>query len=342
MQSTDRLPEKQTGSNFQKVYDGRRQPIRGLWVRNNRFYARIAVEDPENGRKDVRRVPLEGAHTVAEARKAFNQLLTKRDDNDLPVLRQAPKFADYVNTYLDHLKVVTAAKRPAPVQKERYVLRLWSTHMGSIRLHHINRAMINGFIAKRQAGGRSGRTVNLDIIILRNVLRHAIGEGWIKTLPTANLRPLKWTAKKRSLVTAEEINRLCDASLEATKNGQQFSDYVRLLAYSGARRNEALRLKWADVDWELKQLTVGSDGLAKNREVRVVDFNPSLEDQLTKMFGRRAPECQFLFPSPQRGTKDIPAKSFVDSLKLTRDATGLNQAVAFAGFDLAASAMNLT
>lgn len=53
--------------------------------------------------------------------------------------------------------------------------------------------MINAFIAKRQAAGNSGRTVNLDIIVLRNVLRRAVDDGWIKTLPTENLRPLKWT-----------------------------------------------------------------------------------------------------------------------------------------------------
>lgn len=308
---------------FQKVFDGRHQPIRGLCVRNSRFYARIAVENPENGKKAVRRLPLEGAHTVAEARKAFNQLLTKRENNDLPALRQSPKFDDYVTTYLNYLNVVLDAKRPATIQKERYTLRLWREHMGQTRLHHINRAMINAFIAKRQAAGMSGRTINLDIIVLRNVLRRAIDDGWLKTLPTENLRPLRWTVKKRSLVTAEEINQLCDASFEATKNGQQFSDYVKLMAYCGGRRNEVLRLTWADVDWERKQLTIGSDGLAKNRESRIVDFNSSLETHLKAMFEQRAPDSQYLFPSPQRGSKDIPAKSFVDSLKLTRDATGL-------------------
>jgi integrase len=195
--------------------------------------------------------------------------------------------------------------------------------MGQARLHHINRAMINAFIAKRQSAGISGRTVNLDVIVLRNVLRRAIDDGWIKTLPTENLRPLKWTAKKRLLVSAEEINHLCHASKEATKNGQQFSDYIRLMAYSGARRNEVLRLTWADVNWERKQIAVGSDGLAKNRESRVVDFNSSLEMHLKDMFERRAPDSQYLFPSPQRGSKDVPAKSFVDSLKLTRVASGL-------------------
>ncbi len=31
--------------NFQKVFDGRNQRIRGLWVRNDRFYMRIAAEN---------------------------------------------------------------------------------------------------------------------------------------------------------------------------------------------------------------------------------------------------------------------------------------------------------
>ena len=38
--------------------------------------------------------------------------------------------------------------------------------------------------------------------------------------------------------------------MPVTKNAVQFTDYIRLLAYSGARRNEALALRWNDVDFE--------------------------------------------------------------------------------------------
>jgi integrase len=317
------LPDSASGGNFQKVLDGRNHPIRGLWQRNKRFYARFSVEDPSNGRKEVRRVPLKDVETVAEARKALNKLLTRREDSDLPSLKRAPKFEDYEKTYLAYLTVVVDAKRPATVQKERYILQRWREHLGAIRLNNINRAMINAFIAKRQAAGISGRTVNLDVIVLRNVLRRAIDDGWIKTMPTDNLRPLKWIAKKRGLVSADEIKQLCAGASQATKNSQQFADYVKLMAYSGARRNEALRLTWADVDWGQRQLTVGSDGLAKNREHRVIDFNADLEAHLIEMKSRCAPDSRFLFPSPQRGVRDVPAKSFIDSLKLTREATGL-------------------
>jgi hypothetical protein len=39
----------------------RKRPIRGLWRRNDRYYAQLTVEDPNTGVKRVKRVPLEEA-----------------------------------------------------------------------------------------------------------------------------------------------------------------------------------------------------------------------------------------------------------------------------------------
>jgi integrase len=54
-----------------------------------------------------------------------------------------------------------------------------------------------------------------------------------------------------------------------------------------------------------------------------VDFNPKLKAHLLEMHKRRAPDSQWLFPSPQRGDKDIPAKSFRESLELAKERAGL-------------------
>ena len=54
----------QRAGTYHKVLDGRKRPIRGLWKRNERFYARLAITDPETGKTDVRRVPLEGVTTA--------------------------------------------------------------------------------------------------------------------------------------------------------------------------------------------------------------------------------------------------------------------------------------
>jgi len=44
---------------------------------------------------------------------------------------------------------------------------------------------------------------------------------------------------------------------------------------------------------------------------------------LHEMHRRRAPDCSWLFPSPQRGPRDEHAKSFRESLKMARKAVGL-------------------
>jgi integrase len=305
---------------YQRVYDKRKHAIRSLWIRNGRYYAQLSVEDT-NGKKSVRRVPLtdkDGAavQTVADAVAALNRLKTERIDGHLPVLRRTPTFAEYAQQYLDHYKALPDAHRPSTCAKEASIIDLWTKEIGHVRLNHINKAMIGAHIRARQEAGMKGRTCNLDVLTLRNVLKKAQDDGWIKTLPTDNLRPLKSTPPKRELITQAQLHAICEAALRVSKNGLEFTDYILLMAYCGSRRDETLRLKWADVNFEAKQITIGSDGLAKNRLSRRVDFNARLEEHLLNMKTRRAPDSVWLFPSPQRGSKDQHTKTFKESLKM--------------------------
>jgi integrase len=68
---------------------------------------------------------------------------------------------------------------------------------------------------------------------------------------------------------------------------------------------------------------IAADGLNKGREIRVVDLNQKLKEHLQEMSKRRAPDSEFLFPSPQRGEKDAHAKTFMESLRLAREKSGL-------------------
>jgi len=335
---TGRLLRTQQRYSYQKVMDGRKQPIRGLWRRNGKFLARLKVED-DNGFKENKWVPLEKATTIPQAVEELNKLKTERKANALPVLGQTPKFSEYVQKYLGYFGSAKDAKRASTVDRERWSLNGWIEHLGDTRLQHINKPKIRAFIEKRQDAGASARTVNLDVIILRNVLNHAIDDGWLKTLPMENLRPLKTSPPKRNLVTLADIIKVAEAAAKPLflhsrlakegetgvplKNARQFADYLLLLAYSGARRNEGLRLRWADVDFARGQLTVGADGLAKNHESRVIDFNAELGDHLRDMFARRVPDSEWLFPSPQRGNEDLAAKTFVETLRLARKAVKL-------------------
>jgi integrase len=325
---------------FIKVRDGRKQSIRGLWRRNDRFYAQLTVFDPVTGKNRVQRIPLmdkqgEPVGSVAQAVAVMEGLRTKRRDTGLDAqVRRAPRFVDYADRYLDAISAGSGAKKHRVIIGERAILKQWRKHLKDIRLDQIRKVLVNDFVTKRLKAGRSPRTCNLDVIILRNVIKRAVEDGLLAANPIAGLKPLKVTVRKRSLCSAADIDQIIAATagtrrndkgetVPVTQNGEQFADYIRFLQFTGAREKEALRVKWSDVDLAGGRLTIGADGDTKNHKGRTVDFNPKLAALLKAMHKRRAPDSEWLFPSPQRGEKDIPARSFRESLNLVRAAAGL-------------------
>ncbi|HKI71801.1 MAG TPA: hypothetical protein VKA81_05445, partial [Verrucomicrobiae bacterium] len=88
------------GATFAKVVNGRKQPVRGLWRRGDRYYAQLTVEDPFTGQKKVRRVSLcnaegEPVQTVPQAIEEMQRLKVKRAEDDLPKLGRTPEFSAY-------------------------------------------------------------------------------------------------------------------------------------------------------------------------------------------------------------------------------------------------------
>lgn len=326
-------------SHYQKVLDDRKRPLRGLWIRNGRYYAQLTVEDPHSGKKQVRRVPLENVTTSAQARKALETMLVQRRKGETVVQRRAPTFAAFAEEYLEFHRKAKDRKRVSTMETERYAIDRLKEQFGTLHLEKIKRVHVEHFVATRQEAGMKARTVNLEITVLRNVLKRAIDQKLIAMLPTENMPPLKSTRVERRLFEGADIEKLCAVVFQPIfvdgrlaqpgergaplLNAEQFADYIRLMCYCGSRLSETLRLQWVDVDWTKRQLTIGSDGQTKNGKSRVVDFNNNLERHLKDMHTRRTPRSEWIFPSPRSGEKDRPAKTFRESLLLARLAAGM-------------------
>jgi len=321
---------------YNKVLDNRKHPVRGLWRRNGSFYARLTVED-DCGRKSVKWVPLEKATTASEAQDEFRTLLVERDENRLRPIGLSPLFSDYAKNYLERLE--TSGKKADTLVTESGHVNKWIKAIGHLRLAKILPHHITSHLHGLRKAKKSARTCNLSLVCLRNVLKSARIDGHLKASPAEGLEWFKTDKKAHRLYSPDEIDRLCEAALAPRyfegrlakegeqgaplKNGVQFCDYMRFLQYGGAREQEALRVRWADVDKAQGHVIIGAEGDAKNREARAVDLNPQLRQLLEDMVTRRAPDSQWLFPSPQRGERDEHAKTFRESLLLAREAAGL-------------------
>ncbi len=304
---------------FVQARDSRNRKVPGLWVRNGRFYACLWV-DRGDGKKTARRFPLEAAN-ISEAKEQMEIKKNERREDKLPTAGRKPMLADYIETYLAGQERQT--RRANTQDKDRAALGRWLAQIGNVQVHKISPAHVLRFQEARLAEGVSPRTVNLDMISLRGLLKRAVDEGHLRELP--RLKDLKrGPVAKRRLITPTEFQRLLEtARVECPRNGQQFIDYLCFLAYSGAREQEALRMKWSDVDLDGRCIAIGSDGLAKNGEERTVELNAKLEGLLREMLTRRAPDSEWLFPSPQRGSNDARTMTFRNSLRLVRVKAGL-------------------
>ncbi len=314
---------------FVPLCDSRNRKVPGLSQRGSRIYGQLWIERSD-GRKSPRRFPLtvEGrpVTTITEAKEALEILRHQRRKAALPTDGRKPSFTEFADTYLTSGAVLQ--KKPRTVDNERLSIDRWKNHLGTVRIDKITPAHAAAFRDKRLRGQGSGgervraagpRTVNLDLITLRNVLTAAEEAGHLRSVPLIKLLDKVPAPKRRTLISMSDLDALLAACRTASlKNGAQLADYLRFLAFTGAREQEALHVAWDDVDLTQGVVAIGSDGASKNREVRLVDFNPDLATVLKDMEQRRQPDCKWLFPSPQRGKKDIHAKSLRESLKQVR------------------------
>lgn len=340
---------------FMAVRDSRNRRVSGLCTRNGRFYAVLWV-DRGDGRKGVRRFPLLDAdgqpiQSLTAAKDALDLLKAKRIEDKLPKAGRKPLFADFAAEYLGMAS--TRAKKSGTRENETQAIARWSAHLGGFRLDAIKTPIIKSYAELRQredgcvlAGKHykpaHPRTVSLELVALRNVLRAAEDAGHLDDLPKFP-KVAKVEPPRRPLISPAQLDKLlagCMATkadgTPVTKNGEQLRDFLRFLAYTGAREQEGLGVRWAHVDFESGRVfigapedfeaasfTIGTGGTSKNGGSRAVDFNPQLGELLREMHARRAPDSSFLFPSPQRGEKDISAKTLRDSMNAVRAHVGL-------------------
>lgn len=319
------------GANFTAATDSRNRKVRGLWVRNGRFYLQFRVA----GEKSARRVPLfkEGspALTLTDAQEARAVILHERRNGDaLPSRGQKPTLATAITDYIAHHRRLAerdeakrkssaesgsasldAPKKLTTVRKEELILAKWRKHITDIRLDRIGKPHVTAYLESVLEDGKTRRTRNVHLSIFRNMLGYHADKGVLidRSLPTAGVKLLKHRTPKRDFLNSAKVQTLIakaterdpEGKLLAGPSGQELADLIRLLAYCGAREMEALRLRWRDVDFTGRKLFIGRDGQTKNREARSVEFNPDLESLLQEIFARRAPDSPWIFPSPKRG-----------------------------------------
>ena len=160
--------------------------------------------------------------------------------------------------------------------------------LGSVTLTKFGPEHCDRFYAALLAEELSPTTVRHVHAILASACELAVDWGWLARNPAKRDTHLPARAPRTRAPSVDEITRIVDAAeqLDPVK-----AVLLVVAAMTGARRGELCALKWSDVDWERRTLTIArSLKHHSGRHGRRNDENEEVQNYLARCDGHGDPE----------------------------------------------------
>jgi integrase len=197
----------------------------------------------------------------------------------------------------------------------------WTEHrVGIVTTHYlprwkdkkcgrIDREMVEEVLYRRHKEWPAGNVANSDLKILKSMFRYGKAMGWIWNDPTEGIPKFK-TRRVRKLrkPTEDEIYRLVNAA-----TGERRDLLIALVA-TDARWKSITNLKWSDIDWDNRQITVRHSKSHEGEVEETKDINDDLWNALLRQRARNL-GSEYVFPSPRGGKREDASKLFASISK---------------------------
>jgi integrase len=263
--------------------------LKGFALRVTLSGAKSFVVETLVGNK-VRRMTLGryGKLTTEQARTEAKKLLGKVATGIDPIAERKERQAKGVTlkeVYADYLKARKSLKRTTLYDYER-IMEVSFSDWKSRPLLSITKDMV----AKRhrELGGKSEARANVSMRLLRALFNFAAGEyedakgkSLVLENPVKRLSHTRaWyrVERRQSVIKVHELPAWYVALMtledeRCTGKSAILRDYFLLIIFTGLRRDEAVRLKWNQVDLKAKTLTITD---TKNHEMHVLPLSDFL------------------------------------------------------------------
>lgn len=209
--------------------------------------------DPITGKE--RRTTRRGFKTIKEAKQAERNLLLDVEENGLPSNQsdgfQDPTFEELASLWLENYKTTV---KPSTFENVRSkVEKMTEEHFKELKLKKITVAYCQKVVIKLS---KSYILYNHYLSVINRIFKYAVLMDVINSNPFDKvIKPKsRQTQRKGNFLTKEELKEFL--KLAQTTTLSYFFPLVHLMAYTGLRQGEALALKWSDIDFENKKITV--------------------------------------------------------------------------------------
>jgi integrase len=234
--------------------------------KNGNWYARVTFTCSNGKRKDIKRKAKDKT-TAKEIQKVLLRQLENEGENYIDSSKMTfNSLADhYSKIYLVPAEYVNDQKIFGLRAGERAKICLvhFRQHFGNKKLREINYGDIFAYRNKRlkvttiHKKPLTVATINRELSVLRRMLNIALREEWILKNPFNCGEPLIQASAERrreKILTLEEEKRLLNACEHPQR--KHLKAFLIALLDSGCRKGEMLKLKWSDIDFPSRLITI--------------------------------------------------------------------------------------
>lgn len=209
--------------------------------------------DPATGKE--RRTTRRGFKTMKEAKQAERNLLLDVEENGLPSNQsdgfQDPTFEELAQLWLENYRTTVKPSTFENVQSK--VEKMTEEHFKELKLKKITVAYCQRVVIELS---KTYVLYNHYLSVINRIFKYAVLMDILDSNPFDKvIKPKsRQTQRKGNFLTKEELKEFLKLAQTATLS--YFFPLVHLMSYTGLRQGEALALKWSDIDFENKKITV--------------------------------------------------------------------------------------
>lgn len=209
--------------------------------------------DPATGKE--RRTTRRGFKTMKEAKQAERNLLLDVEENGLPSNQsdgfQDPTFEELASLWLENYR--TTVKPSTFENVKSKVEKMTEEHFKELKLKKITVAYCQRVVIELS---KTYVLYNHYLSVINRIFKYAVLMDILDSNPFDKvIKPKsRQTQRKGNFLTKEELKEFLKLAQTATLS--YFFPLVHLMSYTGLRQGEAIALKWSDIDFENKKITV--------------------------------------------------------------------------------------
>lgn len=209
--------------------------------------------DPATGKE--RRTTRRGFKTMKEAKQAERNLLLDVEENGLPSNQsdgfRDPTFEELASLWLENYKTTV---KPSTFENVRSkVEKMTEEHFEGLKLKKITVAYCQRVVIELS---KTYVLYNHYLSVVNRIFKYAVLMDVLSSNPFDKvIKPKsRQTQRKGNFLTKEELKEFLKLAQNTTLS--YFFPLVHLMSYTGLRQGEVLALKWSDIDFENKKITV--------------------------------------------------------------------------------------